>query len=337
MTPASPPALELRDVRLVLAILHSGGLTRAAEQLHCTPSALSHRLADLERRLRTPLFHRRARRLVPTPAGEALRDGAAPLLERAHELEAAVRRTPGTQVASLRIATECFTCYHWLPQALQHFEREQPRVEVRIVLAATRRALAALAAGELDVALTDSPRPGAALVTQPLFDSALVAAVAPSHPWAARERVRPADFAGEVLLRYPVARRDSTLLHEILGPAGVEPSREELVELTEAILELVRAGRGVAVLPSWVVAPWAARREIAAVPLAHPAARRRWCAVTRRQQAADADCAALVAALRAMRLPGTTPVSARARPRPASSPARRSTGRMRAQGRVSSR
>src|SRR3954447_17824676 len=110
------PALELRDLRLVLSIVECGGLSRAAERLHYTPSALSHRLADLERRLGTALFDRRGKRLVPTPAGEAVRDGAAPLLGRADELEAAIRRTNGTHEATLRVATECFTCYHWLPQ-----------------------------------------------------------------------------------------------------------------------------------------------------------------------------------------------------------------------------
>ena len=314
---ADAPTLETRDLRLVRTVVDCGGLARAAERLHCTPSALSHRLADLERRLGVRLFARIGRGLVPTPAAETLHEGAAGVLARLGELEAAARGTVGRRVAAVRLATECFTCYHWLPRALQLFEAAQPRVEVRIVLAATRRAVRALAEGELDVAISDAPPRDARFAAQPLFASDLLAVVAPAHRWAGRRQVRAADFAGEHLLRYPMPRQQSTLLHEVLDPAGVELAGEEGVELTEAILELVRAGRGVAVLPAWVVTPWVARGEVVAVPLREPAARRRWYAVTRRQQRPDEHVAALVAALRQIELPGTRPLGRRRATAPA--------------------
>ncbi|MCM2269141.1 MAG: LysR family transcriptional regulator [Thermoanaerobaculia bacterium] len=298
-----PMELEVRDLRLVRAIVEDGGLVRAAERLHLTPSALSHRLADLERRAGVPLFRRGGRRLVPTPAGETLFDSAPRLLTAMAEAEAAVRRTAEARAAVVRVATECYTCYHWLPAVLSRFEREHPRVEVRIVLPATRRAVLALLDGELDLAISDSPQRDGRLALHPLFRSDFVAVVAPSHPWAKRPFVRAADFARERLLRYPMPREHSTLLTEILAPAGVVPAAEESVELTEALLELVRAGRGVAALASWVVTPWVARGELVAVPIRAPAARRQWVAVTRRLAHPDPHLLAFVRALRAADLP----------------------------------
>jgi len=191
-----------------------------------------------------------------------------------------------------------------LPQALQHFERAHPLVEIRIVLSATRCAVRALLDGDLDVAISDATRTDARLVSYPLFASDLVAVVAPSHAWARRPFVRAADFAGEHLLRYATARHESTLVTEILDPAGVQPRREETVELTEALIELVRAGRGVTVLASWIVSPNVARGEVVAVPIRERAVRRRWCAITRRQRRPDPHVVALVEALRSMDLPG---------------------------------
>jgi LysR family transcriptional regulator, regulator for metE and metH len=296
--------LDLRDLKLVRAIVELGGLTRAGEALHLTPSALSHRLADLERRVGSPLFARVGRRLVPTPAGEALRDAAPRLLDALTAVEESVRRTAKERAAAVRLSTECYTCYHWLPAVLDRFEREHPEVELRIVLAATRRAVRTLLEGDLDVAITDTRPNDDRLVFHPLFTSNFVAVVAPGHPWAARRSVRAEDFATERLLRYPMPPEQSTVRAEILGPAGVDPAGEETVELTEALLELVRAGRGVAVLASWMVAPQAARGELVAVPIRSAAARRRWGAVTRRQSRPDPHALAFVRALGEADLPG---------------------------------
>ena len=326
MSEPLPGALESRDLRLLRCIVDCGGLARAAERLHATPSALSHRLAELERRLGMRLFARVGRRLVPTPAGEALHAGAAPLLQVLADLEVAARRTTARHDAVVRLATECTTCYHWLPQALQLFEKEQPRVEVRIVLAATRRTMAALLDGEIDVAISDRSAGAARLVARPLFTSDLVTVVAAGHRLAGRRFLRAADFAGERLLRYAIPRQSSTLLRDILEPAGVELEADETVELTEAIVELVRAGRGIAVLPEWIAAPWTQRGELVAVPIREPAARRRWAAWTRRR--ADPHALALVAALRRLQLPGTrtraaTTGNGATRPSPAARAGRR--------------
>ena len=62
--------LEIRHLRLVVAIAETGSVTRAGERLYLTQSALSHQLKDIESRLNTPLFHRVGKRMVPTAAGE---------------------------------------------------------------------------------------------------------------------------------------------------------------------------------------------------------------------------------------------------------------------------
>jgi len=83
----------------------------------------------------------------------------------------------------------------------------------------------------------------------------MLAVVAPGHPLAARERIEPADLAAEHLIVYKTERRDSYVFTRILDPAEVEPVRVSKVPLTEAILEMVKAGMGVAVMARWVIAP----------------------------------------------------------------------------------
>ena len=65
------PTLEVRHLSLVNEIAATGSVTRAAERLHLTQSALSHQLRDIESRLGLQLFLRLGKRMVLTPAGRA--------------------------------------------------------------------------------------------------------------------------------------------------------------------------------------------------------------------------------------------------------------------------
>src|SRR5690349_901398 len=117
---AGPRHLEVRHLRLVAAVADTGSVTRAARRLHLTQSALSHQLRDVETRLGTALFARTARRMVPTPAGERLLATARRVLD---EL-AGAERDLGAAAADAgvaRVATQCYTCYHWLPGVLREF------------------------------------------------------------------------------------------------------------------------------------------------------------------------------------------------------------------------
>ena len=82
------PQIEVRHLALVTEIADTGSVTRAAERLHLTQSALSHQLRDIESRLATPLFLRLGRRMVLTPAGERVLSSARRVLDDLARTEA---------------------------------------------------------------------------------------------------------------------------------------------------------------------------------------------------------------------------------------------------------
>src|SRR5262245_52175995 len=129
--------LEVRHMKLVQAVAAHGSLTRAGGELHLTQSALSHQLRDIETRLGTALFLRVGKRMVLTPAGEQLLRSARDVLSLIGRAEEEVRRYAGTNGAVLRLSTECYTCYHWLPPLLQAYASAHPNVEVQVVAEAT--------------------------------------------------------------------------------------------------------------------------------------------------------------------------------------------------------
>jgi LysR family transcriptional regulator for metE and metH len=273
-------AIEVRDLRLLSAIAEQGTLTRAGNVLFLTQSALSRQLADLEKRLGVALFQRHGRRMVLTPAGERLLESGREILGAVARAEQEAREAAGSAQAVLRFATECYTCYHWLPSTLIEYRKRFPLVEPRIVAAATRRPIQALLKGQLDVAVVSARVRDRRLDVTPLFADEFVAVVSAEHPWVGRDFVTAADFAAQDVLLYNLARTESTLFKEVLDPAGVTPRRVVRVELTEAILELARAGLGVAMLARWAVAPYVKSGELAAISITRGGLHRQWSAAT---------------------------------------------------------
>lgn len=247
--------LDIRDLELVREIADAGSVTRAATRLHLTQSALSHRLRSAEERLGTPLFLRVGKRMVLTPGGERVLSSARRVLGELARTEDDVRALGKARAGVLRLCTQCYTGYHWLPPLLHAFHDKHPSVDVQIVVDATPRPVEALLSGEIDLALLTMSVDDGRLAVRPLFRDEMLAIVAPFHPLASRTWIDPAELATEHLLVYQAERHDNYVYTKVFGPAGIEPARVSQVPLTEAILELVKSGLGVAVLARWAVEP----------------------------------------------------------------------------------
>ena len=276
------PVLEVRHLALVAEIAATGSVTRAAERLHLTQSALSHQLRDLESRLDAPLFLRLGRRMMLTPAGERVLASARRVLDDLARVEDDVRAlaAPGTGV--LRLCTQCHTGYHWLPPLLDAFHLRYPKVDVQIVPTATDRPIEALVEGEIDLAFLTDRSDDARLVLRTVFKDELVAVVPPAHPFARRAAIEPADLSGAHLLLYNADRRGSDVFRYVLTPAGVEPGRVSRVPLTEAILELVKAGQGIGVMARWAIEPAIRSGVVRAMRIGRRGVFRDWRAATLR-------------------------------------------------------
>ena len=277
--------LEVRHLKLVETVAREGGLTRAANRLHVTQSALSHQLRDIEDKLGAPLFLRLNKKMLLTQAGERLLSSAPAVLEELKRAEEDIRQIALHREGILRISTECYTCYHWLPPVLKPFNREFPRVEVRIVAEATRRPVEALLDGKLDLAITSASARNQKLLFKPLFKDEMVVIVSPDHPLASRPFVSAKDFASEHLLIYALPKEELTIYQKVLVPAGVTPKHVSRVELTEAIIEMVKAGLGIGVMARWAVTPHVDAGKLRALPLTARGFHRRWSAAMVRHKA----------------------------------------------------
>jgi LysR family transcriptional regulator, regulator for metE and metH len=290
--------VELRHLRLMVAIADSGSITRAGQHLHLTQSALSHQLRDLEDRLRVQLFTRSRSGLAPTAAGHAMVTVARDVLSRLQTAREELATIAGHDEAPLRITTECHTCYHWLPQVLRRLHARYPGVQAEVVVNATSRPLQALADGDVDVAIVYTLPTRGSLATRFLFDDELIAAVPPQHPLARRAFLQPWDFADYTALLYNTVRRESLVFRKFFVTGKHEPKNVVQVQLTEAMIEMIKADLGIGVLTRWSAEHEIKAGRLVALPLGRGGLHRPWHAAFRKQKAMPAHFAEFIDLLR---------------------------------------
>ena len=285
--------LEIRHLQLVEAITSEGSVTRAADRLHVTQSALSHQLREIEDRLGTPLFLRVNRRLALAPAGERLLQSARRVLDELRIAEEDIGRLASNRDGVIRVSTQCYTCYQWLPPLLKPFHKRYPRIDVEIVADVTRHAVAALHERKIDLALVHGVRRDPRLRITPVFDDELVVIVPRGHALASKEVVVPADLAGEHLIMH--SPPEESFFARTLLRDGVRPRKHTVVLLTEAIVELVRAGVGISAVPQWTVARELRAGELVALRFTKKGLFRKWGAATLKTDALSEPVKALIA------------------------------------------
>jgi LysR family transcriptional regulator for metE and metH len=299
--------LELRHLKLVVALAEHGTLTRAGDVLHLSQSALSHQLRDLEDRVGKPLFTRARRQMHPTAAGDTLVQAARAVLATLDDTACALRSEQLASPIPLRLATECNTCYSWLPAVLPAFRDRFPRVEIRLELPAGNRLLSSLVDGQLDLAIMSSPVRDRRVAAIPLFDDELLVAVPPDHRFTHRPHVSIPELRNETLILYSSVEH-STVIRRVMLANGVFPKATIAhVQLTEAIVELVKAGVGIAILAKWSLTPHLDSGTVRGIRITAKGFHRKWQAVVPKRLA-GADYITGLCGLLATHVPaGATP------------------------------
>ncbi|GAB0106726.1 LysR substrate-binding domain-containing protein [Nocardia sp. JMUB6875] len=275
--------LDVRDLELLDALAGGGTLQQAADRLFVSQPALSQRLLRMEERLGTPVFDRVGRRLVPNQAGARLLPRASRILADLAAAEREVSEVARSGDRHIRVSTQCSTTVSWLTPVMREMRKARPDNAIRVVSASDDDLADALLTQLIDVAVLTKLTPAAAQVKLThLMDDEMLAVVASEHRWATRKYVAGPDFATENLILYDGYDQSRPNAMPLPIPPGARPDRITIVPmLTELVVELVAAGEGVGVLPSWVIAPYLARGEVTAVRIGPRGDTRAWYAATR--------------------------------------------------------
>jgi LysR family transcriptional regulator for metE and metH len=241
-------------LEILRAVQTEGSLSDAALRLHLTQSALSHSIRKLEGQLGTSLWTRRGRHLRLTRSGKAVLELARRVLPDIEATELQIGKYARGEDGMLRIGMECHPCHEWLNRMLPGFLQQFAGVDVDVKREFQFGGLEALRNHEIDMVLTPDPLPRPGLVFVPVFSYELVLVAAAARPLAKGAWLEAAALVDETLFTFPVPRERLDVFSQFLVPAGQEPRSHRSLESMDIALHLVAAGRGVTVLPSWLLA-----------------------------------------------------------------------------------
>ncbi|MDA3630095.1 LysR substrate-binding domain-containing protein [Saccharopolyspora sp. WRP15-2] len=239
--------MELSDLRIFVAVARTGGITRAAAELHTVQSSISARIAGLERELGATLLRRHARGVALTSAGEQLLDYARRITSLADEAARVVRdETPS---GPLRIGAMDSTAGLRLPPVLESYTAAWPDVDLSVLTGPTDSLVVMVKEHALDGALVAGPVNDADLHEDEVFTEEMAVVTAVRHR-DLDDALRSPNGARLLVFRAGCAYRRG--LEAVARSRGVEPKVLDYGTV-EGILGCVAAGLGITMMPREVV------------------------------------------------------------------------------------
>ncbi len=232
----------LRQLEVFLAVARTQNISRAAEALSMSQSAVSGSLADLEHHFDVKLFDRIGKRIQLNEFGKALRPKAQSLIEQAQDLENSLRNH--SDIGRLQLGATLTIGNYLAVELMAKFMREQPGAQITLEVANTADIIHKVANFELDVALIEGETPHPDLEISAWHEDELCVFCAPTHPLAQKKRLMDDDLLGATW----ILRESGSGTRQTFNRAmyGILSDLNVMLELqhTEAIKRAVSAGLG---------------------------------------------------------------------------------------------
>ena len=244
--------MDLYVMQYVLAVADCGNFSQAAQNCHVGQPALSQQIAKLESELGTALFHRHARGVTLTQAGEAFVYRAREIVQRTEALRAEMALYAGLRRGSLDLGIiTSLQCIDF-GGMLSAFCGSYPDISVNITQGGTHALLKLLQSRKIDLAFLNRPPAGipAGLEFSVLGSDRYSLAVPALHPLAGRGQVSLRELTGERFIFHESTQVAAQLCLNACRQAGFEPNVVCRSSSPSTGLYMVRGGLGVAFLPT---------------------------------------------------------------------------------------
>ncbi len=245
--------MDVHQLEVFLSVLETGSVTRGAERVHLSPAAVSLQLQNLAEHLKTELFVRSGRRLVPTSMAHRLAEQARSVVDQIRRIETDFHGRPQEDTRPFHFATGVTTLVYRLGRPLRMLRKQYPRTELHVTVANTEEIVVGLLDRRFDLGLISLPVSESSIATIPLFDEDLLVV----RPSPTRVRggqigsIRVPELTRVPWLLYPKQSNMRTIIDGFFARAGVEPKVVMEAADTEAIKRLVESGFGYSILPSF--------------------------------------------------------------------------------------
>ena len=256
---------DLTDLRLFIAIVEAGSISKGADTVHLALASASARVSGMEAMLGVSLLDRGRRGVTPTAAGRALLHHARSIGAAVEQMRGDLRGFSTGLKGSIRMLSNTAALVELLPAALRTFLAAHPDVDIDIEERTSADIVAAVAEGRAEFGVIANSADAGRLETIALSSDRLVLIVPATHPLAGREAVSFAE-----LLEEPFVGLSAGALHSYLADHAARLGRRINYRVRlrsfDAVARLVEAGVGLGIVPLAAAALWRAT-GIRTVPL----------------------------------------------------------------------
>ncbi|MFE2876230.1 LysR family transcriptional regulator [Streptomyces roseus] len=246
---------DIKKLRILRTLADRGTVTATAEALHMTPSAVSQQLTNLARQVGVPLLEAQGRRVRLTDAAHLLLRHAEAVFAQLERADAELAGYLAGEVGEVRIGAFSTAVPVLVVPAVAALRRSHPGVEVRVRETEAAQSYELLAAGAVDLALSLAAHAPTArdprFTRITLLEDPLDVALPPDHPLAAAPALRLADLSGDPWI-YGGSGPWQEIARNACEAAGFVPEQAHSASGWTAILAMVEAGMGVALVPRMV-------------------------------------------------------------------------------------
>ncbi|MFJ3879628.1 LysR family transcriptional regulator [Streptomyces sp. NPDC090077] len=251
---------DIKKLRILRTLADRGTVTAAAEALHMTPSAVSQQLTNLARQLGVPLLEPQGRRVRLTDAAHLVLRHTEAVFAQLERADAELTGYLAGEAGEVRVGAFSTAVPVLVVPAVAALRLSHPGIEVRVRETEAAESYELLAAGAVDLALSlaaHAPTAGddrdARFTRITLLEDPLDVALPPDHPLAAAPVLRLADLSADRWI-YGGSGPWSEITRSACEPAGFVPEQAHSASGWTAILAMVEAGMGVALVPRMVAA-----------------------------------------------------------------------------------
>ncbi len=274
--------IDLKTLRLLVAVCDARNMKLAATQEHIEPSAISKRITQLEERLGARLLVRGRRGVHPTPAGVALLEHARTILFSLDRMEADVCAFAGGLKGHVRLVASASAIAEALLDDVAAFMRDPDHREINVDIEerVSRDIIRVVRDGGAGLGVCWDTVDFQGLEHRAYRRDQLMLAVHPAHALCRRRRMRFEESLAFEHVGLPPATAVHSMLQRAAGRAGQRINYRVIVTTFDAALRVVAAGLGVSVIPREVVRGH--RDQVVLIPLSDPWAQRHFAICFRR-------------------------------------------------------
>ena len=238
--------MNLSKYEALVTVVELGSLTRAAAQLGCTQSAVSHSIDSLEKELGFPLLKRGRAGVRLTAEGERLLPAVRALLGSAEQLSQTAAAIRGLDSGTVRVGAFTSVAVHWLPGVLKEFQADYPHVEFRLFNGDYHDVEQWLTDGSIDLGFVNVPC-GVDCPVIPLMEDRLLAILPESSRFSSYPRFPLVECETEPFIS--LLQSSDHDARRALEAAGVKPNVRFYTKDDYAIIAMVEQGLGMSIMP----------------------------------------------------------------------------------------